>query len=95
MNKGLGGGGYGPVITLGSVFAGVIEKSATGIATLADGFAGVGGDLTIVPSLWAGAFPAGVLAPYAVRVLPNRIWQYLIPVYARHRRGIALLLTCA
>jgi len=23
-----------------------------------------------------------VLAPYAVRVLPNRIWRYVIPVYA-------------
>lgn len=96
VNKGFGGGGYGPVITLGSVFAGVIEKSATGIATLAEGcastlavvaflaigVAGVGVDLTLVPSLWAGAFPAGVLAPYAVRVLPNRVWRYVIPVYA-------------
>jgi uncharacterized membrane protein YfcA len=96
VNKGLGGGGYGPVITLGSVFAGVIEKSATGIATLAEGCAstvavltflaigtaGVSIDLTLVPSLWAGAFPAAVLAPYAVHVLPNRVWRYVIPVYA-------------
>ena len=39
-------------------------------------------DLTLLPSLWAGAFPAAVIAPYAVRVVPNRIWRYLIPVYA-------------
>lgn len=96
VNKGLGGGGYGPVITLGSVFAGVIEKSATAIATLAEGAAsvvavlafvaigtaGVGVDLGLAPSLWAGAFPAAVIAPYAVRVLPNRVWRYVIPVYA-------------
>lgn len=37
VNKGLGGGGYGPVITLGAVFSGIIEKSATAIATLAEG----------------------------------------------------------
>jgi hypothetical protein len=45
------------VITLGAVFAGIIEKRA-------------------------GAFPAAVIAPYAVRVVPNRVWRYLIPVYA-------------
>lgn len=96
VNKGLGGGGYGPVITLGAVFAGIIEKSATAIAALAEGVvstfgilaflaigaAGVEVDLTLLPSLWAGAFPAAVLAPYAVRVIPNRVWRYLIPVYA-------------
>jgi uncharacterized protein len=96
VNKGLGGGGYGPVITLGAVFAGIIEKSATAITALAEGVvstfgilaflaigaAGVKVDLTLLPSLWAGAFPAAVIAPYAVRVVPNRIWRYLIPVYA-------------
>jgi uncharacterized protein len=102
VSKGLGGGGYGPLITLGAVFAGIIEKSATAISTLAEGAASVFGllaflaigaagvevDLTLLPSLWLGAFPAAVIAPYAVRVLPNRIWRYVIPVYAV---GIAAL----
>jgi uncharacterized membrane protein YfcA len=96
VNKGLGGGGFGPVITLGAVVAGVIEKSATGIAALAEGcvstfgvlaFLAIGAlgveiDLSLLPSLWLGAFPAGVIGPYAVRVLPNRIWRYVIPTYA-------------
>jgi uncharacterized protein len=96
LNKGLGGGGFGPLITLGGIFAGLIEKSATAIATLAEGCvsafalvtfialstAGVKVDFELLPSLWLGAFPAAVLAPYAVRVLPNRIWRYVIPVYA-------------
>jgi uncharacterized membrane protein YfcA len=102
MNKGLGGGGYGPVITLGALLSGIIEKSATAIAAVAEGWvaavgllafiaiaiAGVDVDLTLLPSLWLGAFPAAVIAPYAVRVLPNRVWKYGIPVYAL---GIAVV----
>jgi uncharacterized membrane protein YfcA len=105
VNKGLGGGGYGPVITLGAVFAGIIEKSATAIAALAEGCvstlgllaflaigsAGVEVDLTLLPSLWIGAFPAAVIAPYAVRVLPNRIWKYVIPVYALGIAAVSLV----
>jgi uncharacterized protein len=104
LNKGLGGGGYGPVITLGAIFSGIIEKSATAIATLAEGAvstlaaltflvigaAGVNVDLALVPSLWLGAFPAAAIAPYAVRVLPNRIWRYVIPVYAVAIAGVTL-----
>lgn len=104
MNKGLGGGGYGPVITLGAIFSGLIEKSATAIATLAEGCvstiglltflalgaAGVAVDLTLLPSLWLGAFPAAVIAPYAVHVLPNRIWRYVVPVYAVGIAGVSL-----
>lgn len=40
--------------------------------------------------LWAGAFPAGVVAPYAVRVLPSRIWRYVIPAYAIGIAGVSL-----
>jgi hypothetical protein len=104
VNKGLGGGGYGPVITLGAIFSGIIEKSATAIATLAEGCvsafgllaflaisaAGVAVDLTLLPSLWVGAFPAAVIAPYAVRVLPNRVWRYVIPVYALGVASVSL-----
>jgi uncharacterized protein len=104
VNKGLGGGGFGPVITLGAVVSGIIEKSATAIAALAEGIvstfgllaflalaaAGVEVDLTLLPSLWLGAFPAAVLAPYAVRVLPNRVWKYLVPVYALVVGGLSL-----
>lgn len=104
MNKGLGGGGYGPVITLGAIYAGIIEKSATAIGALAEGAvsafgalaflaigaAGVDVDLTLLPLLWAGAFPAAVVAPYAVRVFPNRVWRYVIPVYAVGIAGMSL-----
>jgi len=96
FNKGIGGGGYGPVVTLGEIFSGVYEKSATAIVSFAEGlvsitgiivffsisFAGVNIDLLLVPSIFTGGFFAAILSPYLVRVLPNKIWKYLIPFYA-------------
>ncbi|UCC20669.1 MAG: sulfite exporter TauE/SafE family protein [Promethearchaeota archaeon] len=96
FNKGIGGGGYGPVITMGQIFSGVYEKSATAIVSFSESivsivgiltfflisFAGVNVDLILLPSLFTGGFIAALSAPYLVRVLPNKIWQYFIPLYA-------------
>ncbi|MFX1372561.1 MAG: TSUP family transporter [Promethearchaeota archaeon] len=96
FNKGIGGGGYGPVITMGQIISGVYEKSATAIVSFAESivsilgiftfflisFAGVGIDLVLLPSLFTGGFFAAITAPYLVRVLPNKIWKYFIPIYA-------------
>jgi uncharacterized protein len=96
VNKGIGSGGYGPVVTLGGVLSGVVEKTSVAIATMAEGIASTVGAITflviaalgtdvdwrLLPWLWLGAFPASVLGPYAVRVLPVRVWRYAVPVYA-------------
>lgn len=96
LNKGIGGGGYGPVVSLGQILSGVYEKSATAITSLAEGVvsmvgvvtfvvitaAGVPINLTLLPSVYAGGFLAAILTPYVVRVVPNRLWQYTIPLYA-------------
>lgn len=96
FNKGIGGGGYGPVVTLGQIFSGIYEKSATAIVSFAEGlvsitgiivfflisFAGIPVDLLLLPSIFTGGFFAAILAPYLVRVLPNKIWKALIPIYA-------------
>lgn len=96
FNKGIGGGGYGPVITMGQIFSGVYEKSATAIVSFSESivsimgiltfflisFAGVNIDLVLLPSLFTGGFLAALSAPYLVRVIPNKIWQYFIPLYA-------------
>lgn len=96
INKGIGGGGYGPVVTLGEIYSGVYEKSAAAITSLAEGLvslagiaaffaisaAGVKLDFTLLPSALAGSALAAVASPYLVRVLPNRMFSYLIPVYA-------------
>ena len=96
FNKGIGGGGYGPVITMGQIFSGVYEKSATAIVSFSEAivsivgiltfflisFAGIEVDLVLLPSLFTGGFFAALSAPYLVRVLPNKIWKYFIPIYA-------------
>lgn len=96
FNKGIGGGGYGPVITLGQIYSGVYEKSATAIVSFSESivsiagiftfffisFSGVDIDLVLLPSIFTGGFIAALVAPYLVRVLPNKIWKIFIPIYA-------------
>jgi len=96
FNKGIGGGGYGPVITMGQIFSGIYEKSATAMVSFAESlvsivgiftfflisYAGVTIDLVLLPSLFTGGFFASIIAPYIVRIFPNKVWKLFIPVYA-------------
>jgi uncharacterized membrane protein YfcA len=107
VNKGIGSGGYGPVITLGGVLSGVLEKTSVAITTMAEGFASTAGTITFVvifalgthvdwrllPWLFLGSFPAAVLGPYLVRVLPVQVWRYFVPVYATVIATILLINT--
>lgn len=96
INKGIGAGGYGPVVTLGQLYAGVYEKSAAAITSLAEAWVSIAGAITffaitaagvklnldLLPSVLAGSLLAAIGSPYLVRILPNRIIGYLIPGYA-------------
>ena len=96
VNKGIGAGGYGPVVTLGQLYAGVYEKSAAAITSLAEAWVSIAGAITffaitaagikldfdLLPSVLAGSLLAAIGSPYLVRILPNRIISYLIPGYA-------------
>ncbi|WP_435159261.1 TSUP family transporter [Haladaptatus sp. DFWS20] len=96
FNKGIGGGGFGPVVTLGEILSGVYEKSATAIVSLAESvvslvgiftflfisFTGAPVNFVLLPSIYTGGFLAAIGAPYLVRVFPNKVWRYLIPLYA-------------
>ena len=96
FNKGIGAGGYGPFITMGQIFSGVYEKSATSIVSLAETMVcivgiftfffitalGVEIDLSLLPSIFTGGFLAAIITPYLVRITPNKIWKYVIPLYA-------------
>lgn len=85
FNKGISGGGYGPVVTGGQVLAGVRGRNAIGIASLAEGLtslAGVGIYLAsgipipwhLAPSLLLGAVLSVPLAAYVVsRIQPRRL----------------------
>ncbi|KXB08168.1 hypothetical protein AKJ58_00730 [candidate division MSBL1 archaeon SCGC-AAA385D11] len=96
FNKGIGGGGYGPVVVMGEIFSGIYEKSAVGIVSLAEGIVstvgvltffiimaeGVAVDLWLLPSIFTGTFISSLIAPYMVRVFPNKVWRIIIPAYA-------------
>ncbi|TFG00849.1 MAG: sulfite exporter TauE/SafE family protein [Promethearchaeota archaeon] len=96
FNKGIGGGGYGPVVTLGEILSGIYEKSATAISSIAEGivsfigvlcfffinYVGIEVDLVLFPSILMGGFFAAILSPYLTRVIPNKIWKIIIPIYS-------------
>lgn len=95
-NKGLAGGGYGPVVTLGQIFSGVHEKTATAITTLSEGLVsliavlaygvllatGEPVDFTLVVPILMGAVLAAIFAPYLVRIVPRRGFAVFVPLYA-------------
>jgi hypothetical protein len=96
FNKGIGAGGYGPVVMMGQLFSGIYEKTATAIVSLAEGIVSVIGfasflfitsvdvsiDYLLMPSIFTGGFIAAIISPYLVRVFPNKLWRIIIPVYA-------------
>jgi hypothetical protein len=105
FNKGIGAGGYGPVVMMGQIFSGIYEKTATAIVSLSEGFVSIVGvasfllissygvtiDYILLPSIFTGGFIAAIISPYMVRVLPNKIWSGVIPVYAICMGIISLL----
>lgn len=92
--KGVGGSGYGPILTIGQINAGVYEKSAIGIMPLAESgvafigvvslflFKGNAIDLVLFPSVFTGSYFAAILSPYIVRTVPNKVWKIVIPLAA-------------
>ncbi len=81
FNKGMSGGGYGPVVTGGQVLSGVRGRSAVGIASLAEGIASLVGFTVFIvmgnpfpwelaPSLVVGALLSAPLAAYIVSRIP-------------------------
>lgn len=79
FNKGISGGGYGPIVTSGQILAGVKSKNAIGITSLAEGLTCFVGVITyliftnhtiewdIAPSLVVGAILSVPIAAYTVK----------------------------
>lgn len=89
FNKGISGGGYGPVVTGGQVLTGVSARSAIGIASLAEGITSAVGVVAylasgaafpwmLTPSLLLGAVLSVPLAALAVSKAPERGLPQLI-----------------
>jgi len=83
FNKGMSGGGYGPVVTGGQILSGVDGKSAVAITSLAEGLTCVVGflaylcirsvqDWTLFPFLCLGALCSVPLSARTVRFLKAR-----------------------
>jgi uncharacterized membrane protein YfcA len=96
FNKGVGGGGYGPVVTVGGLLSGVPVKSMLAVTAISEGTTCVfsivvwlalalGGGITIdyllLPSMLLGSMVAAVAAPYAVKVFPSKAWRWVVPAY--------------
>jgi uncharacterized membrane protein YfcA len=95
FNKGVGGGGYGPVITVGGLIAGVPVKSMVAVTSFAEGMTcvaavvtwfalvsvGVIVDYMLLPSFVLGTVLAAVAAPYTTRIIPENFWRWAVPIY--------------
>lgn len=91
FNKGMSGGGYGPVVTGGQILSGVKGKSAIGITSLAEGLTCLVGvttyllikpdlDWTLAPYLVAGAVLSVPFATFTVKKLKTKKLKYIIGI---------------
>ncbi len=88
FNKGLSGGGFGPVVAAGQVIVGQEPKSAVAITTAAEvpvclaSFAiyALSGtiDWKLAASLCVGAAVAGLIGPHATRRIAGRKMHYIL-----------------
>jgi len=95
FNKGVGGGGYGPVVTIGGLLSGVPVKSMLAVTAICEGtvssFAiivwlallssGVQIDYLLLPSMMLATMFSAVAAPYMTRVFPEKAWKIIVPAY--------------
>jgi len=89
FNKGMSGGGYGPVVTGGQILSGVNGNNAVGITSLAEGLTCVVGVVVFVaspeiinwslaPSLIVGALLSVPFSTFIVKKLPTRTLKIII-----------------
>ncbi len=91
FNKGMSGGGYGPVVTSGQILSGVKGTNAVGITSLAEGLTCIVGvlvflsvsaavDWTLAPSLIIGALLSVPLSTIIVKHLPTTCLKSMIGI---------------
>jgi uncharacterized membrane protein YfcA len=92
FNKGLTGGGYGPIIVSGQIISGVQGKSAVGITSLAEGLTCIVGvicyifmsktaiDWRLAPIMILGALASVPFSAKSVKLVPERKMKLAIGV---------------
>lgn len=92
FNKGLSGGGYGPIVTCGQILSGVEGKSAVGITSLAEALTCLVGVIAYI--LIAKSSLEWRLAPYVVigAVLSVPLSAKSVKVMTTHRLKLAIAL---
>ena len=90
FNKGMSGGGYGPVVTGGQILSGVEGKSAVGITSLAEGLTCLVGviayilistnpvDWKLAPWITAGAVLSVPLSAKSVKIISTKKLKFAI-----------------
>lgn len=95
FNKGVGGGGYGPVVTIGGLLSGVPVKSMLAVTAISEGTvsafsiivwlllltSGVQIDYLLLPSFMIATMFSAIAAPYMTRVFPEKLWKIVVPSY--------------
>lgn len=91
FNKGISGGGYGPVATGGQIIAGIEGKNAIGITTLAEAltcivavlvyyFTSVSIDWSLTPSLLLGAIASVPISAFTVSKIPTHRMKIIVGI---------------
>ena len=89
FNKGMSGGGYGPVVTGGQILSGVNGNNAVGITSLAEGLTCIVGvivyivspeiiDWSLAPSLIIGALISVPFSAFIVKKIPIKVLKVAI-----------------
>ena len=95
FNKGVGGGGYGPVVTVGGLISGVPVKSMLAVTAISEGTVstfsiliwfiilstGTTIDFLLLPTMMIATMFSAIAAPYMTRVFPEKAWKIIVPVY--------------
>ncbi|MFB0564356.1 MAG: sulfite exporter TauE/SafE family protein [Candidatus Aminicenantaceae bacterium] len=92
FNKGISGGGYGPLVTSGQILSGVKSKAAIGITSLAEGLTCLVGVISylaftnhtikwnLAPSLVLGAILSVPFAAYTVKKINERMLKLIVGI---------------
>lgn len=94
FNKGIGGGGYGPVITIGGLLSGIPIKNMIATTAFSEGTVclfsliiwfymstQISIDFLLLPSVIIGSIASVLVSPYLTKVISEKFWNFLVPIY--------------